>query len=191
MATDISPGPSTSGGSLPAGQGHQRSSGSSDAQVSRGGQRSQGSQWPLWFGLFGGVAAWTLHLAIAYPLVYNGCALGLDQLSTWLLILTAVLGAVALLATIAAFFTWRGIRSAGVLACPAHRHRNQSADVGRRFVGACFFAWSFRPRRHARLAPPPGPHGHGPQRPLAADHDFQRHRHRRPWSLLLPVMAGI
>ena len=68
---------------------------------------TSGSRWLTWFGLFGGVAAWTLHLAIAYPLVYNGCALGLDQLSTWLLILTAVLAAVALLATIAAFFTWR------------------------------------------------------------------------------------
>jgi hypothetical protein len=79
-------------------------------------QGSAGSQWALWFGLFGGIAAWTLHLAIAYPLVYNGCALGVDQLSTWLLILTTVLGAVALLATIAAFFTWR---SAGAQASPA------------------------------------------------------------------------
>ena len=108
MAADTPTGTSTSGSSLPARQGR------------RGSQGSQSSQWPVWFGLFGGVAAWTLHLAIAYPLVYNGCALGLDQLSTWLLVLTAVLGAVALLATIAAFFTWRsastsrrGTRSGG------------------------------------------------------------------------------
>lgn len=109
MAADTSTGTSTSGSSLPA-----RKDSSSN-------QGRSGSQWPLWFGLFGGIAAWTLHLAIAYPLVYNGCALGLDQLSTWLLILTAVLGAVALLATIAAFFTWRsastsrrGTRSGGM-----------------------------------------------------------------------------
>jgi hypothetical protein len=95
MAADTSTGTSTSGSSLPARKGSSSNQGRS------------GSQWALWFGLFGGIAAWTLHLAIAYPLVYNGCALGLDQLSTWLLILTAVLGAIALLATIAAFFTWR------------------------------------------------------------------------------------
>ncbi len=94
---------STSGGSL--GQHH-----GSQAVGQPSGQEQR--QWALWFGLFGGVAAWTLHLAIAYPLVYNGCALGLDQLSTWLLILTAVLGAVALLATLAAFFTWRGATGA-------------------------------------------------------------------------------
>lgn len=82
--------------------------GSPGSQDSHGSHSGRGSQWALWFGLFGGVAAWSLHLAIAYPLVYNGCALGLDPLSTWLLILTAVLGAVALLATIAAFFSWRG-----------------------------------------------------------------------------------
>ncbi|MFN8467108.1 MAG: hypothetical protein U0X20_16250 [Caldilineaceae bacterium] len=130
MATDTSPGPSTSGGSLPARQGHQGSSGSSDTHASRGGQGTQGSQWALWFGLFGGVAAWTLHLAIAYPLVYNGCALGLDQLSTWLLILTAVLAAVALLATIAAFFTWRafGAQASSPATSGAEAHAGAQAS---------------------------------------------------------------
>jgi hypothetical protein len=94
MATETS----TSGSTLGGVHG---SLGSKDSHSGRG------AQWALWFGLFGGVAAWSLHLAIAYPLVYNGCALSLDQLSTWLLILTAVLGAVALLATLAALFTWR------------------------------------------------------------------------------------
>ena len=97
MSTDTSTSIPPGGGSLPGRPG------------------STGSQWATWFGLFGGIAAWTLHLTIAYPLVYNGCALGVEQLSTWLLILTAVLGVVALLATLAAFFTWR---AAGAQASP-------------------------------------------------------------------------
>jgi len=41
---------------------------------STAGYSSRGSQWPLWFGLFGGFAAWSRHLVIAYPLAYSGCA---------------------------------------------------------------------------------------------------------------------
>ena len=103
LSTDTTTVTPSSGSSVP---GRQDSSGSQDRRNNGAGR---GSQWAMWFGLLGGVAAWTLHLAIAYPLVYNGCALGLDQLSTWLLILTAVLGAVALIATITAFFTWRAV----------------------------------------------------------------------------------
>lgn len=115
-------------------QNSQSRHGSGDSQNSQDRQGSGGSQWLTWFGLFGGVTAWILHLAIAYPLVYNGCALGLGQLSTWLLILTAVLAGFALLATIAAFFTWRaastprrGTRSGGTV--PPMATNLQSPDL--------------------------------------------------------------
>ena len=63
--------------------------------------------WLLWFGLFGGITAWLLHLAIGFALVYDGCSAGLAGTDLWLWIVTGVLAFVALIATFVAVSTWR------------------------------------------------------------------------------------
>lgn len=77
--------------------------------------------WPLWFGLFGGVAAWLLHLAIGFALVHDACAIGWAGLDLWLWIVTGALGFVALIATFVAYGTWRR----------AHRPAETVAEVRR------------------------------------------------------------
>lgn len=64
------------------------------------------SRWSLWFGLFGGLTAWILHLAIGFALVYDGCAVGLNNLKVWLWIVTVLLALIALAATWAAYYDW-------------------------------------------------------------------------------------
>lgn len=62
------------------------------------------SQLSLWFGLFGGAAAWAAHLVLAYGLVPFACSEGLEIL----LYLTVPVTVVIALA--AAVFSWRGWR---------------------------------------------------------------------------------
>jgi len=79
------------------------------------------SPWSLWFGLFGGVTAWLLHLAIGFALVHDACAIGWAGLELWLWIVTGALAFVALIATFVAYGTWRR----------AHRQAETEAEVRR------------------------------------------------------------
>ncbi|MEZ4869286.1 MAG: hypothetical protein R3C14_48635 [Caldilineaceae bacterium] len=63
--------------------------------------------WALWFGVFGGLVAWILHLTIGFALVHDGCRIGFTGLELWLWIITGALGFVALIATFVAYSTWQ------------------------------------------------------------------------------------
>ncbi|MEZ4728487.1 MAG: hypothetical protein R3E79_15240 [Caldilineaceae bacterium] len=63
--------------------------------------------WSLWFGLFGGLTAWILHLAVGFAFVHDACRVGLNGIRLWSGIFTLVLAAVALLAVVAAYGHWR------------------------------------------------------------------------------------
>ena len=71
------------------------------------------SPWLLWFGLFGGLTAWILHLAIGFVIVLDGCALGMSYLRLTIGIVTAVLALIALAAALVAYRTWGRVDEAG------------------------------------------------------------------------------
>lgn len=89
--------------------------------------------WPLWFGLFGGVTAWLLHLAIGFALVHDACAIGWAGLDLWLWIITGALGFVALIATFVAYGTWRR----------ANRQEDTASEImrGRTYFMGFMGAW--------------------------------------------------
>lgn len=62
------------------------------------------SQLSLWFGLFGGAAAWAAHLVLAYALVPLACSQGLEILLYLTVPLTIAIALAAVL------FSWRGWR---------------------------------------------------------------------------------
>ncbi|MBI4496434.1 MAG: hypothetical protein HY689_00830 [Chloroflexi bacterium] len=74
-----------------------------------------GSRRLLWFGLFGGHAAWTLQLIVNYFLASLACQpqapdfamLGVNGYAILMVLVSAVTGAVALAATVVAFRRWR------------------------------------------------------------------------------------
>lgn len=78
-----------------------------------------GSRRLLWFGLFGGHVAWTLQLVVNYVLASLACLpqapdvaiAGVHGYALLMALVSAVTGAVALTATVAAFRLWR--QSAG------------------------------------------------------------------------------
>jgi hypothetical protein len=43
----------------------------------------------LWFGLFGGAVAWTIHLMLAYAIAEFGCVGGLNERNYWNISLVA------------------------------------------------------------------------------------------------------
>jgi hypothetical protein len=67
----------------------------------------------VWFGVLGGLAAWSAHLVLGFVLISLGCSEGRDALGaeptigTAFVVLTVVLAAVAALATLVAFRVWR------------------------------------------------------------------------------------
>jgi hypothetical protein len=67
----------------------------------------------LWFGVFGGLAAWSAHLVLGYLLISFGCDEGRSRpggdagLTVGYVALTLVLAAVAAAATVAAIQAWR------------------------------------------------------------------------------------
>jgi hypothetical protein len=65
------------------------------------------NSWALWFGLFGGLTAWILHLAVGFVLVFDGCAIGLSYLRIMLGAVTLVFAVLAAAATIAAYRIWQ------------------------------------------------------------------------------------
>ena len=76
----------------------------------------QPSRWlPLWFGLLGGQAAWTLQLLVSYYLVSVACLLGptrfedmgFPDLRVLLNVVTAVAALIALAAGAIAYREWR------------------------------------------------------------------------------------
>jgi hypothetical protein len=72
----------------------------------------------LWFGVLGGLAAWSAHLVLAYVLISVGCddgrsRLGVDAdagLTLAYVAATLVFGAVAAAATLTAIRAWRDER---------------------------------------------------------------------------------
>src|SRR4051812_34127869 len=64
----------------------------------------------LWFGFFGGLAAWFAHLSVSYVLVYLGCVLGLNSLRLWLVVVTVLFALVALAALVMAYQNWQRTR---------------------------------------------------------------------------------
>lgn len=74
-------------------------------------------RWAPWFGLFGGLTAWVLHLAIGFALVYDSCLTGFSHLRLWLVIVTLLLAFMALAATLVGYRLWQ-------------RTQTDSADVG-------------------------------------------------------------
>ena len=63
-------------------------------------------RWAPWFGLFGGLMAWMLHLAIGFALVYDSCRTGFSQLRLWLVLITLLLALIALAATLVGYRLW-------------------------------------------------------------------------------------
>jgi len=70
--------------------------------------------WPLWFGRFGGLVAWIIHLALGFALVYDGCALGINNLRMLVGIVTIILAAVAGAATLIAYRNWQSLRTSHI-----------------------------------------------------------------------------
>jgi hypothetical protein len=74
----------------------------------------------LWFGLFGGAIAWTIHLTLAYAAAEFGCASGLGErrwqglsMVAWMeLALTAATALAAGAATMAAWASHRRLHAA-------------------------------------------------------------------------------
>lgn len=62
------------------------------------------SQLSLWFGLFGGAAAWAAHLVLAYALVPLACDQGLE------ILLYATVPLTIAIALVAVILSWRGWR---------------------------------------------------------------------------------
>lgn len=91
------------------------------------------SAWALWFGLFGGVGGWLLHLMVGFTLVYDGCAIGMASLELWLWIATSALALVALVATFVAYSTWQ---RAG-----RQKERETNVMVGRTYFMGFIGAW--------------------------------------------------
>ena len=69
--------------------------------------------WKLWYGLFGGLTAWILQLAIGFAVVHDLCLSGEDGVLLWASIITAVPALLALGALIAAYSSWRAERTEG------------------------------------------------------------------------------
>ncbi|MBI4345720.1 MAG: hypothetical protein HY553_02625 [Elusimicrobia bacterium] len=67
----------------------------------------------LWFGVLGGLAAWTAHLILAFVVISIGCAEGRDPvgaeptIGATFVALTTVLAVVAGVAMLSAFRIWR------------------------------------------------------------------------------------
>jgi hypothetical protein len=67
----------------------------------------------IWFGVFGGLAAWTAHLVLGFVVISIGCVEGggapraEPAIGAAFVALTIVLAAVAALAALAAFRVWR------------------------------------------------------------------------------------
>lgn len=66
-----------------------------------------------WFGALGSAAAWGLHLTVTYWYAEGAChnETGLSSLEGVIVVLTLVLGAISLASGLAAWSTWREVRS--------------------------------------------------------------------------------
>ena len=92
----------------------------------------------LWFGLFGGAIAWTIHLMSAYAVAEFGCVGSLGERSYWYishvawleLALTAAGLLVAAAATVVAYRNQRPLISSTHDALPAREAERQTARVG-------------------------------------------------------------
>lgn len=111
------------------------------------------SRWLLWFGLFGGPAAWSIQLLVNYPLAAHSCYPRNVPLSeptfgglwTTLIAVNAIMLLITLAAGAAAMASWRGARDSAtgphdmVLESGAGRVRNM-AYAGMLFSGLFLIA---------------------------------------------------
>ncbi len=65
------------------------------------------SPYLLWFGVIGGPAAWTAHLAVGYLLITIDCLIGLPGIRIWLLALAGAMLALDVVAGLAGYRIWR------------------------------------------------------------------------------------
>jgi hypothetical protein len=61
----------------------------------------------MWYGFLGGAGAWALQLLLGYGIEEGACYQGSSDTKSWIVLVTVLLGGVALGSSAAAFLTWR------------------------------------------------------------------------------------